>query len=327
MILSFMKYYPPFKITSKILSLSHKIGHELGLLKGAKLSPPPIELRRKNMIQTIQASLAIEGNMLNEKQITSIINAKRVLAPKKDIIEVKNAIEVYSKLHIWNPLDIQDFKEAHALLMKNLLDTVGEWRITGVGIFKKQKLAHIAPPAKRVASLMENLFNFLKIDKETSWLLKACIFHYEMEFIHPFLDGNGRMGRLWQQLLLMRENQIFGYIPVEFIIKQNQEQYYESLGVCDQNGESTVFIEFSLEQILITLKLYTETITSQINTVAERLNYAKEYLKDWFTRKEYIILHKDISSATASRDLKEGIEKNVLFKKGRFNQAKYKFML
>ena len=148
-----------------------------------------------------------------------------------------------------------------------------------------------------------------------------------MEFIHPFLDGNGRMGRLWQQLLLMRENQIFGYIPVEFIIKQNQEQYYESLGVCDQNGESTVFIEFSLEQILITLKLYTETITSQINTVAERLNYAKEYLKDWFTRKEYIILHKDISSATASRDLKEGIEKNVLFKKGRFNQAKYKFML
>jgi Fic family protein len=322
-----MKYYPPFKITSKILTLSHKIGHELGLLKGAKLSPPSIELRRKNMIQTIQASLAIEGNMLNEKQITSIINAKRVLAPKKDLIEVKNAIKVYSKLHTWNPLDIQNFKKAHALLMKNLLDAVGEWRTTGVGIFKKQKVAHIAPPAKRVAGLMENLFNFLKIDKETSWLLKACIFHYEMEFIHPFLDGNGRMGRLWQQLLLMRENQIFGHIPVEFIIKQNQEQYYESLGICDQNGESTVFIEFSLEQILITLKMYTETITSQINTVAERLNYAKEYLKDWFTRKDYIILHKDISSATASRDLKEGIKKNVLFKMGELNQVKYKFIL
>ena len=322
-----MKYYPPFKITPKILTLSHKIGHELGILKGAKLSLPPIELRRKNMIQTIQSSLAIEGNVLNEKQITSIIDSKRVLAPKKDIIEVENAIEVYSKLHVWNPLDIDDFKKAHALLMKNLLDTVGDWRTTGVGIFKKQKVAHIAPPAKRVANLMESLFNFLKIDIETSWLLKACIFHYEMEFIHPFLDGNGRMGRLWQQLLLMRENRIFGYIPVELIIKENQEQYYEALGISDQKGESSIFIEFSLEQILITLEIYTESIASQISNVTERLNYTKEYLKNWFTRKEYMILHKNISSATASRDLKEGVEKDILFKKGKFNQVKYHFKL
>lgn len=240
---------------------------------------------------------------------------------------MENAIEVYSKLHAWDPLDIDDFKKAHALLMQNLLDTPGNWRTTGVGIFKKQKVEHIAPPAKRVANLMKNLFNFLKFDAETSWLLKACIFHYEMEFIHPFLDGNGRMGRLWQQLLLMRENPIFGYIPVELIIKENQEQYYEALGISDQKGESSIFIEFSLEQILITLETYTETITSQITTVTERLNYTKQYLKNWFTRKEYMILHKNISSATASRDLKEGAEKNILFKKGEFNQVKYQFKL
>ena len=320
-----MKHLPPFKITHKILNLSQKISHELGLLNGAKLYPVPIELRRKNMIQTIHSSLAIEGNMLNESQVTAIINSKRVLAPQKDIIEVKNAIKVYNILHNLDPLNIQDFKKAHSILMKDLLDNSGEWRTTGVGIFKKQEVAHVAPPDKRVASLMENLFDFLSVDTETSWLLKACIFHYEMEFIHPFLDGNGRMGRLWQQLLLMKENQIFGYIPVELIIKQNQDQYYEALAICDQNGDSTVFIEFSLEQILVTLKMYTTNISSQIVSITQRLNYSREHLKNYFTRKEYMLLHKNISSATASRDLKEGVKKNLLLKKGAFNQAKYKF--
>ena len=325
MILSSMTYQPPFKISSLILKLSQDISHELGVLSGAKLYPVPIELRRKNRIKTIQSSLAIEGNTLDIEQITSIIDSKQIIAPKKDIVEVQNAIIVYDKLSLWNPMFIQDLQEAHRLLMKNLIVSNGKWRTTGVGIFKKQEVSHMAPPSKRVPILIENLFNFLKHEQNSSWLLKACIFHYELEFIHPFIDGNGRIGRLWQQLLLMKENPIFEFISVESIIKQNQAEYYNALGECDQQGESTIFIEFSLKQILTTLKQYTASISSQAINPQQRLEYAKNHITAWFTRKDYILLHKDISSATASRDLAAGLEKNILLKIGSNNQVQYKF--
>jgi Fic family protein len=147
--------------------------------------------------------------------------------------------------------------------MHGLINSNGQIRTKGVGVFKDNKLAHMAPPASRVPSLMKNLFEFLKYSKDISWLLKACIFHCELEFIHPFADGNGRMGRLWQQLLLIKENPIFEFISTESIIKHNQQEYYDVLAECDKQGESTGFIEFSLRNILLTLKEYTSNASTQ----------------------------------------------------------------
>jgi Fic family protein len=157
-------------------------------------------------------------------------------------------------------------------------------------------------------------------------LLKACIFHYELEFIHPFTDGNGRMGRLWQQLILMKENPIFESISVEEIIKENQYAYYDVLGLCDKKGDITPFIEFGLQQILNALQRFNIMMPSNIKNKEWRLSYAKQHLKDiWFTRKDYMRLHQDVSSATSSRDLTQGISEKILEKKGALNQVQYRF--
>jgi len=318
---------PPFQITQHVLQLSRDISYELGVLVGAKLYPAPISLRRKNKIKTIHCSLAIEGNALSLEQVTNIMNGKKVIAPEKDIVEVKNAIRVYDKLLSWNSLSIENLKQAHEMLTERLIDSNGRWRERGVGIFKDKKVTHVAPSAKRVPILMENLFKFINDDKDTSWLLKACIFHYELEFIHPFEDGNGRMGRLWQQLLLIKENPIFEFISTESIIKTHQKEYYEVLAKCDQQGDSTQFIEFSLKKILLILKEYTERTSSQVKQRQQRLEHAKPLMTGWFTRKQYVSVHKDISSATASRDLAAGVKNNSLIKKGSNNRVLYEFKL
>jgi len=321
-----MNKNPPFRITEKILELVQSISHELGVLSGAKLSIVPINLRKNNQIKTIQSSLAIEGNTLTIDQITDIINGRRVIAPKKEIIEVNNAIKLYNNLNDLNPLLINVLLESHQLLMQGLIIDNGVWRNSGVGIFKGDKLAHIAPPAKRVSLLMNNLFEFINQNKNIPWLIKACIFHYELEFIHPFSDGNGRMGRLWQQLLLMKANAIFEYIPVEILIKDNQDEYYNTLSICDKEGESTLFIEFMGVQILKALEFYNYNTLSQVNTPILRLEFSRIELKqNWFSRKDYILIHKDISTATASRDLNFGVRKNILIYQGDKNQTYYKF--
>jgi len=183
------------------------------------------------------------------------------------------------------------------------------------------------PPANRVPKLMADLFSFIKTKDSLPWLIKACVFHYELEFIHPFKDGNGRMGRLWQQLLLMKEDLVFEFIPVETIIKAKQHKYYSVLEKCDQLGNSTLFIEFSLKQILAALTAYTSSTISTINTPTARLDFVKDKLGfSWFSRKEYITLHKDISTATASRDLLLGIKTGKVITQGFKNQARYQFI-
>ena len=327
MILSSIMYKPPFEITSDILQLSQSISHELGILAGAKLYPVPIKLRRENKIKTIHSSLAIEGNTLTIKQVTGIIDGQKVIGHTKDITEVQNAIKVYDNLSLWDPISIQSLKQAHFMLMKGLINSNGEWRQKAVGIFKDKKISHIAPSAKRVEHLMIDLFDFTKKKKNVPWLLKACIFHYELEFIHPFEDGNGRMGRLWQQLLLMKENSIFEFISVESLIRNHLTEYYQVLEKCDHQGQSTEFVEFSLKHILSAIKEYTINISSQVINEAQRLNYAKTLIKTWFNRKQYMTLLKNISSATASRDLTAGIQNKLLIKKGEKNQILYKFSL
>ena len=318
---------PSFNINPNILNLSKTIGVELGILNGAKLKPPPIILRRNNKIKTIQASLEIEGNTLGIEQITNILEGKKFLGPAQDILEVKNAIAVYKNLSKYNALNLKHLLEAHRILMQGLIPDNGNWRQKNVGIFKGKKTMHLAPPAKIIPDLMKELFQFLKKDKQIPWLIKACIFHYELEFIHPFSDGNGRIGRLWQQLLLMKEDAIFEFIPVESMIRKNQQAYYSILEKCDKIGESTLFIEFALKQILEALKEYTGSTLSPVINSQDRLKHMRTMVKkNWFTRKKYIEVQKNISTATASRDLANGIKKRILTKQGDQNTTIYRFL-
>lgn len=319
-------YKPPYEITSLILRLIQQIAKELGFLQGAKIKTSPLYLRKKNKIKTIQSSLSIEGNSLSIDQMTALLEGKRIIAPEKDITEVQNAIKTYNIINQYNPLLCQDLLKAHKLMMASLIADNGRWREISVGIIKGDKIAHIAPPAKRVPHLINALFEFINYNNNVPWLIKACIFHYELEFIHPFSDGNGRIGRLWQQLILMKEDDIFEYIPIETLVKNKQQEYYDVLSKCDAVGNSTLFIEFMLNQILSSLQIYSSNIVSEINDPESRILYAQQYFKmSWFSRKQYILLHKNISSATASRDLKQGILDGHLISNGTKNQTLYKF--
>lgn len=322
-----MNKLPPYQITSQILTLSQEVGRKLGLLEGLKIAPPSIKLRKENRIRTIQSTLAIEGNSLELEQVETLLEGKWVAAPKKDILEVKNAIDVYQHLDTFNPLSLRSFKQAHCLLMNELISLNGQFREKGVGIFKGKEIAHMAPPAKKVPELIDNLFDYLKSKNETSWLIKACVFHYELEFIHPFSDGNGRMGRLWQQLILMQEDPIFEFLSIEMLIKNNQQGYYDVLSACDSSGESTQFIEYSLQQIVLALEHYLQQVHVKSLDQEARLRVAQlRFSHHSFTRKKYMALHNNISSATASRDLLWGVSNSLLTKSGEKKLSIYCFL-
>lgn len=315
---------PPYKITGKILKLVASISERIGEVNSAHLNKPPSELRKKNRIKTIHASLEIEGNTLTIEQITAIIENKRVIGPKKDILEVKNAMEVYEYLDRFNPHSLDSFLEAHEKLMKGLIESAGRLRRKSVGIVKGSDVAHIAPPCEMLKPLLNDLFDYLKNDDDLS-LIKSCVFHYEMEFIHPFIDGNGRMGRLWQTLILKEAYPVFEFLPIETLIKERQEHYYESLGKSDNAGESTPFIEFMLEIILESLEDLLNIQNISLTNI-DRINLFKTIIKDdFFTRKEYLKRFREISSATASRDLKFAVESGLIEKIGDKNTARYRY--
>jgi Fic family protein len=315
---------PPYKITGKILKLVASISEKIGEVNSAHLNKPPTELRKKNRIKTIHSSLEIEGNTLTIEQITAIVENKRVIGPKKDILEVKNAITGYDYLDKLNPYNFDSFCEAHGILMNGLIDSAGRLRSKSVGIVKGSEVAHVAPPNEILKLLMNDLFNYLSNDDDIV-LIKSCVFHYEMEFIHPFIDGNGRMGRLWQTVILKNTYPVFEYLPIETLIKERQEQYYESLGKSDSTGESTVFIEFMLEIILESLEDLLSIQNVSLTNI-DRINLFKSIVKmDFFTRKEYLKNFREISSATASRDLKFAVDNGLIEKFGDKNTARYKY--
>lgn len=317
--------HPPFKITSKVLSLTTKIHELIGEMKGFSVGKPSVKLRKKNKIQTVQHSLAIEGNELTEEQITAILEKKRVLGPKKQIMEVQNALQVYDSLSSFNPNQEKHLLKAHKLLMQGLVKNAGKYRTGQVGILKGTQVSHVAPPAKQVPHLMGELFKFLKEDRETSAIIKACVFHYELEFIHPFEDGNGRMGRLWQQLLLMQHSPVFEYISTETLIHEKQMQYYSVLEKSDKAGDSTAFLEFSLEIILIALKHFKSAQRPQKANSTDRIHFALEHFREnSFSRKKYLELFPEISTATASRDLALAVKENKVTITGEKAQATYK---
>jgi Fic family protein len=211
-------------------------------------------LRRSLRVRTIQASLQIEGNTLTEEQVTAVLEGKRVAAPERDLREVRNAIACYEKLSKWTPSTAKHLLAAHKIMMAGLVEQPGAWRSQGVGIAKGNQIAHIAPPAARVPGLMGSLLTWVRTDADVPAPIRAAVCHYEMEFIHPFEDGNGRMGRLWHSLILQRHHPLFAQVPVESAIRDRQADYYAVLGQCDKAGHSTAFIEFALELTLEALK-------------------------------------------------------------------------
>jgi Fic family protein len=315
---------PPYDITDKILALVASISEKIGEINATHLYKPATELRKKNRIKTIQSSLEIEGNTLTEEQITALLENKRVIAPQKDILEVQNAIKVYEQLNKFNPYQLKDLEKAHSVLMNGLIENAGKLRTTNVGIVKGSKVEHIAPSGTMVNGLMKNLFEDLKKDKDLV-LIKSCVFHYEFEFIHPFLDGNGRMGRLWQTLILMQKYPVFEYLPVESLIKQKQSEYYSKLSESDKKGNSTPFIEFMLNIILDSLEglLQSQSVTLRTE---DRIRLFKEKIgNNRFSRKDYMQNFKNISAPTASRDLKWAVEQDLLTKSGELRLTEYQF--
>jgi Fic family protein len=312
---------PSYDITPIILKRISSISEKIGEVNANYLNKQSPQLRKQNRIKTIHSSLQIEGNTLSEEQITALIENRKVVGPKKDVLEVLNAIKVYDKLNKYKFYSSKSFLKAHEELMKGLIASAGKYRRKGVGIVKGTRVEHIAPPFDNVPYLMNDLFDYLK-DEDELTLIKSCVFHYEMEFIHPFLDGNGRTGRLWQTLILTKEYPVFEFLPFETLISETQKEYYKSLSLSDKAGKSTIFIEYMLgviEKSLEGLLKYNNRILKD----TDRLDYFLNLGMKKFTRKDYMNVFKDISSATASRDLKKGIDLNLIESSGTLNKTTY----
>ena len=248
-----LNYKPPFNINDKIINLIADISAQIERYAIRMEQEDGVLLRKINRIKTIQGSLAIEGNTLNVDQITGIIEGKPIIGSAREIKEAQNAIKTYDVFKKFDPYNQKDLLKAHGLLMEALVDDYGKYRKGSVGVFANNKPIHIAPPASRVKLLMDNLFAWLQTSTN-HLLIKSCVFHYEFEFIHPFMDGNGRIGRLWQSLILTKLHPIFEYLPVENMVFKNQQLYYKAINDSTQNTDSGIFIEFMLHEILVTLK-------------------------------------------------------------------------
>ncbi|MDD2192221.1 MAG: Fic family protein [Bacteroidales bacterium] len=246
-------YTPPFTISAKAINLIAEISAQIERYAIRMEQSDALLLRKANRIKTIYSSLAIEGNKLTESEVTDIINGKTVVAPLHEIQEVRNGMKAYEAYPVLNVFSPKDLLKAHRLMMEALTDDAGRFRKGGVGVFSDKKLIHMAPPADRVALLIDDLFQWLKLSKD-HLLIKSCVFHYEFEFIHPFSDGNGRMGRLWQSLILGQLHPLFEHLPFENMVYDNQEAYYNAIAESTKLANSGVFIDFMLNEILNTLK-------------------------------------------------------------------------
>lgn len=270
-------YTPPFSVSSKIIDFISRISELIGEINSLESSPRNIQLRKENRIKTIHSSLAIENNSLSLEQITAIIEGKRVLGAPNEIQEVLNAVQTYDLLLSLDSTSEKDLLRAHRLMMNDLVAQNGKYRTGGVGIFDGSEVVHIAPLAGQVSALMADLFDWLK-NSDVHPLIKSCVFHYEFEFIHPFQDGNGRMGRLWQTVILKDWKDVFAWLPVETLIKENQAEYYMALNTSDSNADSTIFTEFMLEllektieEIIATENRVTVKVTQKVTVNQQKI--------------------------------------------------------
>lgn len=317
---------PPYTISGSSIQLLGEIQRILGRYEGLMMPAPSPKLRRQNRIRSIRGSVAIEGNSLSEDQVSAILDGTPVIGPKREIIEVQNAIRAYADIHRYRITAMSSYCQAHKTLTQELIADAGQLRSGGVGIMRGAKVTHVAPPAKRVPELMSRLFDFLKAEMKSNAIIASCVFHYETEFIHPFSDGNGRMGRLWQHAILTHYHGLFEYVPMESVIMARQKQYYIALATSDKAADSGVFIEFCLAALRDALDEFLTELKPEPLTAETRLEVFKsQFLGDWFSRKDYLNFFKTLSTATASRDLKLGVDQKVLKKNGDKIGAVYQF--
>ena len=263
-------YQPLYTITPEILNRVAAISEAVGRLTVLTDQARALRLRRINRIRTIHGSLAIEGNSLSEAQITAILEGKHVIAPPREVQEAKNALAAYDLFDTWKPSSEKDLLEAHRILMSSLIDEAGLYRHGGVGVMAGSQVIHMAPPADRVPQLMADLFGWLAAT-DAHPLIASAVFHYEFEFIHPFADGNGRMGRLWQSLILARCNPLFAGIPVESLIFEHQAEYYHAIQESTRQTDSAPFIAFMLRMILETVTTTAPQVSPQVSPQVEEL--------------------------------------------------------
>lgn len=314
---------PPFEITNQIISDVAEIAELMGKFSVTnQLSTNPT-LRRSNRIRTIHGSLAIEQNTLSLEQVTAVLDGKQVLAPPKDIAEVKNAYEIYERLDQLDPYSVDDLLTAHGILTRGLVEESGQFRSRPVGVVDSQgNILHFGTLPQYVPDLVMELLEWVKTS-QVHMLIRSCVFHYELELIHPFADGNGRVGRLWHTLLLSRWNPVFAWLPVESIIHDRQQEYYAAINASNEAGESTVFIEFMLSAIKASItetmevsdEMMDEMSDGKMDKATQRWKKIEAYLKNH----DYI-MNADVrelcgvSSATANRILATLVENKKLKK-------------
>ncbi len=317
--------WPPFEISDESQRLIGRVERLLGRYEGLQSPRPVPRLRRSHRVRTIKDSLAIEGNTLSLDQAMTVLEGKRVVAPARDILELQNANAAYNRLSEWNPYSLKDFCRAHRVLMQGLVTSAGRWRAGGVGIAKGDQIAHVAPPADRVHGLVKSLLKFAR-DDSVALLVRAAVVHYEIEFIHPFEDGNGRLGRLWHTLMLYQYHHAFEYVPLESLIRERQKEYYAALGASDRAGNSTAFVEFGLTIVEEALRRFLETLRAEATTPSHRIKIAARHFggRD-FSRKDYGALFPNLSTSTASRDLRHGVEIGQLLRSGDKALTRYRF--
>lgn len=301
-------YIPPFTVSSEAINLIAEIS---GLIERYAIrleQEDGLRLRKANRIKTIHSSLAIEGNTLTEGEVRDIIDGKNVVAPIKQIQEVKNAIATYELYPTLNPFSVKDLLKAHGVMMQALVDDAGRFRRGGVGVFGEKGLVHMAPPADRVPMLMNDLFDWLKTSKD-HLLIRSCVFHYEFEFIHPFIDGNGRTGRLWQSLILGKLHPMFEHLPVENMVYANQQAYYDAITASTKAAQSGPFIDFMLGEIYKTLKEHQgeELSMTEVDPIDKEfgLKFGEEFgikygIKFGINDKQLLLLLNSNPSLTAS---------------------------
>ena len=261
-----MSYTPPYKITPKIIDLVSKISEAVG----GFFAQEKLSLHRINRVKTIQGSLAIEGNTLTTEQITDILEGKPVIAPINEVQEIRNAIKAYELLDDLNPNSVEDLLKVHLTMEAGLIEEAGRFRQQGVGVASGEEIIHYAPPAERVPQLMKDLFDWLNRTDEHP-LIKSCVFHYEFEFIHPFSDGNGRTGRLWQTLILSKWRPVFKNLPIENIVYKYQKEYYNAIAFSGGEGGCAPFIEFILGVIDETLAMESTTPRTVRDKIVEQM--------------------------------------------------------
>lgn len=299
---------PPFEITNQMIDYVAEIAELVGKLNGTNHLTANPTLRRGNRIRTIHGSLAIEQNTLSLEQVTAVLNGKRVLAPPKDIAEVKNAYEIYERLDELDPYSVDDLLTAHGIMTRGLVEESGMFRTRPVGVVDSEgHVLHFGTLPQYVPDLVMELLEWAKTS-EVHMLIRSCVFHYELELIHPFADGNGRVGRLWHTLLLSKWNPLFAWLPVESIIHHRQQEYYDAINASNDAGESTPFIGFMLSAIKASLieaiNLNDEVSDVKIDKATLRWSKIQEYLQthDYIMNADVRELC-GVSAATANRIL------------------------